>query len=173
MFIIIIFDQSHNDEKKIYFSGSWIGMIKSISSTITLKFPDGSMCDLNDEDALELEDVLDKRDSDCEFKRYDFYPGQVLSGPLKAFESADFTFTSEEMKNTKNSSKSNKVVKAMVDKVKVKSVVVNWQCRAYAKDSALSDLNEKQPSTTVEGPDLEKIRMLNVFEPCTLQIGDR
>ena len=61
----------------------------------------------------------------------------------------------------------------MVDKVKVKSVVVNWQCRAYAKDSALSDLNEKQPSTTVEGPDLEKIRMLNVFEPCTLQIGDR
>ena len=68
-------------------------------------------------------------------------------------------FTSEEMKNTKNSSKSNKVVKAMVDKVKVKSVVVNWQCRAYAKDSALSDLNEKQPSTTVEGPDLEKIRI--------------
>ena len=93
--------------------------------------------------------------------------------PLKAFESANFSHTSEDMKNLKNSSKSNKVVKAMVDKVKVKSVVVNWQCRAYAKDSALSDLNEKQPESIVEGSDLERLKMLNVFEPCTLQIGDR
>ena len=155
------------------FSDSWIGMIKSISSTITLKFTDGSTCEMSDEDAIELEDVLDKRDADCEFKRYDFYPGQVLSGPLKAFESANFSHTSEDMKNLKNSSKSNKVVKAMVDKVKVKSVIVNWQCRAYAKDSALSDLNEKQPESNVEGSDLERLKMLNVFEPCTLQIGDR
>ncbi len=30
-----------------------------------------------------------------------------------------------------------------------------------------------QPPYLVPGEDLKQIRMLNVFEPCTLQIGDR
>ena len=79
-----------------------------------------------------LEDLTDKRDADCEFKRYDFYPGQVLSGQLKAFETANFTFCSEEMKNLRNSQNSRTkscTMKTVVDKVKVTSVTVNWQCQ--------------------------------------------
>ena len=146
-------------------------MIKSIDLTLTLRFPDGSICELSDEDAADLEDLTDKRDADCEFKRYDFYPGQILSGQLKDFELANFTFCTEEMKNLRNSSYKTKVaMKAVVDKVKVTSVTVNWQCQAYAKDSALSDLNDMQPQPEIKGPQLEKLKMLNVFEPCTLQI---
>ena len=77
-------------------------------------------------------DITDKRDDDCEFKRYDFYPGQVLSGQLKDFELANFTFCSEEMKNLRNASNSKMKscnLKAVVDKVKVTSVSVNWQCQ--------------------------------------------
>ena len=77
-------------------------------------------------------DITDKRDDDCEFKRYDFYPGQVLSGQLKDFELANFTFCSEEMKNLRNASNSKMKscnLKAVVDKVKVTSVTVNWQCQ--------------------------------------------
>ena len=76
--------------------------------------------------------ATDKRDDDCEFKRYDFYPGQVLSGQLKDFELANFTFCSEEMKNLRNASNSKMKscnLKAVVDKVKVTSVTVNWQCQ--------------------------------------------
>ena len=146
-------------------------MIKSIDSSISLRFPDGSICELNDEDASELEDLTDKRDADCEFKRYDYYPGQVLSGQLKAFECAKFHIVTEEMKNLRNSSYKTKVMmKVVVEKVKVASVSVNWQCQAYAKDS---DLNDRQPNTIVKGQDLGKLKMLNVFEPCTLQIGKK
>lgn len=112
---------------------SWVGMIKTINSTVALKFTDGSICELSDEVAEDLEDVLDKRDCDCEFKRYDFYPGQVLSGPIKLFETANFTHITDEMKNLKNSVKASKVVKAMVDKISVASLGINWQCRAYSK----------------------------------------
>ena len=32
---------------------------------------------------------------------------------------------------------------------------------------------ERQPQETVEGEQIKKLRMLNVFAPCTLQIGDK
>ena len=33
--------------------------------------------------------------------------------------------------------------------------------------------SERQPQDTVEGDDIQRLRMLNVFAPCTLQIGDK
>ena len=45
-------------------------------------------------------------------------------------------------------------------------------CQAYAKDSqSLADLNDRQPMPVIQEAQLEKLKMLNVFEPCTLQIG--
>ena len=79
------------------------------------------------------------------------------------------------MKNLRNASNSKMKscnLKAVVDKVKVTSVTVNWQCQAYAKDSqSLADLNDRQPMPVIQEAQLEKLKMLNVFEPCTLQIG--
>lgn len=50
-------------------------------------------------------------------------------------------------------------------------MTVNWQCHAYSPDGAC-DLKE-QPSFIVQGEELKKLKLLDVFEPCTLQIGDR
>ena len=33
--------------------------------------------------------------------------------------------------------------------------------------------SERQPQDTVEGEEIQRLRMLNVFAPCTLQIGDK
>ena len=73
------------------------------------------------------------------------------------------------MKNTRCA------IKAVVEKVEAVSVTVNWQCQAYEakQDSVLSDLSASQPPNIIKDAQLEKLKMLNVFEPCTLQIGDR
>jgi hypothetical protein len=57
---------------------------------------------------------------ECEFKRYDFYPGQVLRGPLKIFEDGEFENCTQELKNMRNSGKGNKMVKVTVIDAKVR-----------------------------------------------------
>lgn len=59
----------------------------------------------------------------------------------------------------------------MVEAVETDSVTVHWQCRAYSADGPY-DLKE-QPHFLIQGENLKKLKLLNVFEPCTLQIGDR
>ena len=52
------------------------------------------------------------------------------------------------------------------------SLIAPSHCQAYAKDSqSLADLNDRQPMPVIQEAQLEKLKMLNVFEPCTLQIG--
>ena len=51
-------------------------------------------------------------------------------------------------------------------------LIARSNCQAYAKDSqSLADLNDRQPMPVIQEAQLEKLKMLNVFEPCTLQIG--
>lgn len=67
--------------------------------------------------------------------------------------------------------KPQKITKVIVEKVETDWVGVHWQCRAYSKDGAWSD--QAQPKFVVEGEDLKKLKLLNVFEPSTVQVGDR
>ena len=54
------------------------------------------------------------------------------------------------------------------------SVTVHWQCRAYAKNHQQNDPSTmEQPANDITGEALNRIKKLNVFEPCTHQIGDR
>lgn len=71
----------------------------------------------------------------------------------------------------KRKTKPQKITKVVVEKVEMDWVGVHWQCRAYSKDGAWSD--QAQPKFVVEGEDLKKLKLLNVFEPSTLQVGDR
>lgn len=67
--------------------------------------------------------------------------------------------------------KPQKITKVIVEKVETDWIGVHWQCRAYSKDGAWSD--QAQPKFVVEGEDLKKIKLLNVFEPSTVQVGNR
>ena len=55
---------------------SWVGMVRNVKSRLTVRFTDGSKVVIDDDVAEELDDIRDKRDPECEFKRYDFYPGE-------------------------------------------------------------------------------------------------
>ena len=73
---------------------------------------------------------------DCEFKRYDFYPGQVLSGPFKTFERGTLTNCGKEVEALKSSFRKSKTVRATVTETIVTSISVHWQCRAYSPEQA-------------------------------------
>lgn len=71
----------------------------------------------------------------------------------------------------KRKSKPQRITKVVVEKVETDWVGVHWQCRAYSKDGAWAD--QVHPKFVVEGDNLKKLKLLNVFEPSTLQVGDR
>jgi len=100
--------------------------------------------------------------------RYDYYPGQILFGPIRLVDCGDWKDCSTELTNTR-SNKPHKGFKMTVEEVDFQRITVRWLCRAnFSSEDKL-----EQPGPMVSGPDLEKVRMLNIFESCTLQIGDR
>lgn len=101
----------------------------------------------------------------------EFYPGQNLWGPIQYLEDAQWIQCTKEMRQ-KRKAKAPKVTKVTVEKVETDWVGVHWQCRAYsAKEGDCTD--HAQPKFVVEGEDLKKLKLLNVFEPSTVQVGDR
>ncbi len=142
---------------------------------------------MDDRDAEELEDLLNTRDEESEFRRYDFYPGQVLSGPLRVYAKGNFSHKTEDMEKALKSEKKGRAYRAVVLRCKATSLGVNWQCRTNGGEAAAGGMLAQQqqldsaaaaynpPDYYVEDDkDLgSKVRTLNVFEPCTIQIGDR
>lgn len=150
---------------------SWVGGIRIVHFKLWLATPDGSRCVINEMDARGLENFEEKRDNENDFPHSsEFYPGQSLWGPVHCLEDAQWIQCTKEMK-AKRKSKPQRITKVIVEKVETDWVGVHWQCRAYSKDGVWSD--QAQPKFVVEGEDLKKLKLLNVFEPSTLQIGDR
>ena len=150
----------------------WVGMVREVRSRLTLRFNDGSKVIVGDDLAEELEDVKDKRDAECEFKRYDFYPGQVLFGAVKNVEAGQWSDCSQEVVVARKH-KPYKGYKMTVEEINFVSLGVNWMCRAYFSSTSSTEEARPQPGFRVDSDKLDQVKMLNVFEPCTLQIGDR
>ncbi|XP_015108296.1 (E3-independent) E2 ubiquitin-conjugating enzyme UBE2O [Diachasma alloeum] len=150
---------------------SWVGGIRMVHFKLWLATPDGSQCVINEMDAQGLANFEERRDSDNDFPHSsEFYPGQCLWGPIQCLEDAEWIVCTKEMM-AKRKSKPQKKTKVIVQQVEADWVGVHWQCRAYSKDGAWS--HQMQPKFLVEGDDLKKLKLLNVFEPSTLQVGDR
>ena len=150
---------------------SWVGGIKMAHFKLWLTTPDGSRCVINETDSRVLGQLEEKRDNDNDFPHSsEFYPGQSLWGPIHCLEDAQWITCTKEMK-VKRKAKPQKMTKVIVEKVETEWVGVHWQCRAYSKDGAWSD--QAPPKFVVEGENLKKLKLLNVFEPSTVQVGDR
>jgi len=150
--------------------GGWVGVIREIKTLMKLRLQDGSKVVVDDNIAGELEDVLNRKEHDTEFIRYDYYPGQILFGPISVVDSGEWEGCSEDLVNMRKN-KTHKAVKMTVEKVYVERIMVNWICLANLGES--SDGLLKQPANYVTGDDLKEVRSLNIFDSCTLQIGDR
>ena len=136
----------------------------------SFRFSDSSKVIVDDEVAADLEDVFNRKEHDTEFIRYDFYPGQILFGPIRVVDSSQWIDCSTDLKNARKK-KPHKVYKMTVEDVDFQKLFVSWLCKA---NFGSSDANSsEEPGQQVSGEELTQVRMLNVFEPCTLQIGDR
>lgn len=155
---------------------SWVGSTKNINEKLTLKSSCGSILEIRpDIEYCPLKDVDTKTRSGL-FATQAFYPGQVLVGNVSELENAKWITTSPEMRT----SRKHKTVdrKFSVESVEIEGVWVNWQCKASCEDSVI-DASKKggngiqQPKCYVTGDDLKKIKRLNLFESCMLQINDK
>lgn len=105
-----------------------------------------------------------------------FYPGQMLVGPISALDNAKWLTTSHEMRI----SRKHKTVdrKFIVQSVETEGVYVHWQCKALSDENEIKAINAingglLQPKCFVTGDDLKKMKRLNLFESCMLQINDK
>lgn len=152
------------------FLNSWVGMVKAVKCEITVKCSDGSRGVMLDIDAFDLDDLLDRRDRTSEYKKYSFYPGQQLWGPSYCFENVKWSVLNKEMEEILL--KPSRSIRVTVEDVKIVSLGVQWVCRAYSEDANNDNLAE-QPCYHVTEDLLKEVKMMNIFEPCALQIGNR
>ncbi|XP_042903000.1 (E3-independent) E2 ubiquitin-conjugating enzyme UBE2O isoform X2 [Parasteatoda tepidariorum] len=152
------------------FKDSWVGMVKTMKTELTLRCSDGSRCVMSEVDAFDMDDVLDRRDRASEFKKYSFYPGQQLWGPTYCFQRVKWLVINKAISDILNCP--NKSIRATVEDVKIVSLGVQWVCKAYSEENFRNRATDT-PKYQVTGDDLKSIKMMNILEPCTLQIGDR
>ncbi|XP_045497156.1 (E3-independent) E2 ubiquitin-conjugating enzyme UBE2O isoform X2 [Colias croceus] len=149
---------------------SWVGTSKAVRSKLRLVSSDGSRLEYPDLDTCPLEDYSMRRRRATPYSSSEFYPGQVVYGPLGSLDNANWLHMTKEMKAARKHKMHDH--KFTVEAVITESVSVHWQCRALCTNAADS-AQPQQPKFFVEGDDLKKLKLLNVFEPCTLQAGDR
>ncbi|XP_065337080.1 (E3-independent) E2 ubiquitin-conjugating enzyme isoform X2 [Cloeon dipterum] len=150
---------------------SWIGAIRQVNMSLHLKFSDGSKCVVSNLENCSFEDADEKSRRDGEFYHADYYPGQMLVSPLISLSKANWLNISKELKASLRNAVPGKTANVCVEKVQVDSLNVHWQCKAYSKASESGE--KEQPTHLVEGDQLKRLKMINIFEPCSLQIGDR
>ncbi|KAG0424964.1 hypothetical protein HPB47_027840, partial [Ixodes persulcatus] len=152
------------------FLDSWVGMVQNVKTELTVHFADGSTCILQEDDALDLDDVLDRRQPSSEFKKVGFYKGQRLHGPMQCFSTARWLNCTKE--TTALLSRPHKNVTVTVDEVKVVYLFVQGVCKAF-EDTGGVQGDSELIKYVIEGEALDRVKMINIFERCALQIGDR
>lgn len=61
--------------------------------------------------------------------------------------------------------------KFLVQAVEVDGVYVHWQCKASCEDNSNND--SAIPKSYITGEELKRMKRLNLFESCMLQINDK
>ncbi|XP_050346248.1 (E3-independent) E2 ubiquitin-conjugating enzyme isoform X4 [Nymphalis io] len=151
---------------------SWVGTSKAVHSKLRLVSADGSRLEYPDLDTCPLEDYSMRRRRATPYSSSEFYPGQIVYGPLGSLDNANWLNMTKEMKSARKHKMHDH--KFTVEAVMTESVSVHWQCRALCTQTqAPEPALPQQPKFLVEGDDLKRLKLLNVFEPCTLQVGDR
>lgn len=152
---------------------SWVGSTRSVKEKLVLRTSCGSIIELKtDSDLFPLRDI-ENRTREGFYQSITFYPGQVLIGPVCALENALWLYTSPEMRNRKSKTVDRKFI---VQSVELEEVQVQWQFRScfhVFPEHGAGECSFGEPPTEIKGEDLKKIKRLNLFESCMLQINDK
>jgi len=146
---------------------SWIGVIRDVKYLLSVKFNDNSSCFV---ESAAIEDRFQdvKRNLDIYGGDGIFYPGQKLRGPWKCLKDADFSWISDDLKRAKDK----KVVNITVIDVTPMTASVQWQWQTPSSSPVPENNSSSPPPETISGDDIKNLKCLNIFESCTMQIGD-
>ncbi|CAH0395025.1 unnamed protein product [Bemisia tabaci] len=144
---------------------SWVGGVQLVHIRLTLFLRDGSKCYLSDPESYCFLSCNEQNDKFAE----NYYPGQCLRGPIKYLDTAEWIHCTKRTKALL-ANKSAKKIKVYVEAVDTVSALVDWKCQICCKDG---DTSGKPLHTMIMGEDFKKLRLLNYFKACTLQVGDR
>ncbi|KAL5284964.1 UBE2O family protein [Megaselia abdita] len=153
---------------------SWVGSTKEVEEVVTLRSSCGAVFEVPDFCLIDLKDVHSKSRSEMIPNGRCFYPGQILVGKLGG--SLDqIKYVEEDMALKKNKKGVPISKRFFVDKVEVVAVHVHWQCKALSEEDAAEIKTNvlQQPDAVIRGETLKRLRRLNLFEACTLQINDK
>lgn len=96
-----------------------------------------------------------------------------LDGPVNELENAKWITQTPEMRASRKHKAERKFI---VQSVEIDGVYVHWQCKASCEDTAESENaknNSAIPKSYITGDDLQRLKRLNLFESCMLQINDK
>lgn len=99
-----------------------------------------------------------------------FYVGQTLVGPVSELENAKWITQSPEMRTSRKHKTDRKFIVQSVD---ITGCYVHWQCKASCEENSSSAKDSSIPKSYITGEDLKRMKRLNLFESCMLQINDK
>lgn len=100
-----------------------------------------------------------------------FYVGQTLVGPVSELDNAKWINQSPEMRTSRKHKTDRKFI---VQNVEIDGVYVHWQCKASCEENnSATESDSGIPKSYITGDDLKRIKRLNLFESCMLQINDK
>ncbi|XP_048248264.1 (E3-independent) E2 ubiquitin-conjugating enzyme-like [Haliotis rufescens] len=151
---------------------SWVGRIETVNEDVTLLFPDGARCVISDSDICVFEDALEKRGRHTEFCNCNTYPGRELHATMHDLCDVKWLQETPMYNDSMIDSKPRMTINVVVESVVTKSVEVHWLCRGFSKvANPLAKLSP--PERIVQGEDLKRLRPLDWFAHCSVQIGDK
>ncbi|ELU16979.1 hypothetical protein CAPTEDRAFT_224111 [Capitella teleta] len=153
---------------------SWVGKIESIVESVTLKFPDGARCVVDDQKFYDqlcmFEDPMESRDRDSEFCMNEFYCGQQLNGYLRNLDGATWLKTTKKHCPQATKKAGIKEIRVTVESVEAKSIDVHWLCQGFTgnQESKMSS-----PPAKLNQEDIKRLKKLDCFKSSSTQIGEK
>ncbi|CAG9807710.1 unnamed protein product [Chironomus riparius] len=144
----------------------WVGSTKNIDEKLTLRSTCGSVLELRPD--IDYFPFKDKNNRSV-FSSNLFYVGQQLIGPVYELDNAKWIIQTPDMRTSRKHKAERKFT---VQSVEVDGVYVHWQCKASCEENSSSG-ESGIPKSYITGEDLKKMKRLNLFESCMLQINDK
>ncbi|KAM7362548.1 (E3-independent) E2 ubiquitin-conjugating enzyme UBE2O [Cochliomyia hominivorax] len=148
---------------------SWVGSTKDVEEKAILRTASGCRIEISSNDFYNFQDLNLRRQRDI-FNPKVFYPGNTIIGSLPPMENIKILTPDIPLHTNKKGKPLTR--KFTIESIYTDCVWVNWQCKALSDDTNLEDVT-MQPNPCVSGEDLKRLKRLNLFESCMLQIVDR
>ncbi|XP_022179358.1 (E3-independent) E2 ubiquitin-conjugating enzyme UBE2O-like [Myzus persicae] len=156
------------------FYESWVGGVYDVKCKVTFVSQDGSIFTL--EDPYRRDFISISTSDSFSIDDNVFYHGQKLKMCLDSLENATFLSISNLMKCLWHNYKKkfsykfgSKWIKVYVKDVIVSSVEVEWYCQT---SSRTKPREEYWPERIFTGDNLKKLKTIDLFESCSIQVGD-